>query len=500
MMYRFMPTLLLMMWFSVSSQAQVDQSKDQQGTHEKLPIPLQAPEPTPSALPTSREEIKLSYAKLVKDVAPAVVNIFASSVTKTQTNSPLYEDPFFKQFFGEDFFSDSSPMRIQRSLGSGVIVRNDGIIITSYHVIQNAKEIKVVLSDGRELEAEVVATEPRTDLAALRLKNPPVNLPFLKFKDVDDIEVGDLVLAIGNPFGIGQTVTSGIVSALARTQIGVSDFSSFIQTDAAINPGNSGGALVTMDGRLAGINTAILSKSGGSIGIGFAIPSNLIIPLIESLSYGGKIMRPWVGARVKSVTQDVAKTYKLDLPIGVVVTGIYPGSPAEKAGLELNDLILSFDGKEIRNEAGFLFRIASRKLTDKIELQIVKPSGEHISKTVQLEAPPEGSGIKPVVLRGRHPLEGATVADLTPALATNLGVDFMEKGIIVLAIEPGSPARRIGILPGDIIYSVNDQPIETVDALANWLTRARGNLQGTDRISWKIEIKRGGKSYTIVLQ
>ncbi len=452
------------------------------------------------AIPGSREEVHLSYAKVVKQVAPAVVNIFANSAVKSQGTSPLTEDPFFRQFFGEDFFSGNSPMRIQKSLGSGVIIRGDGLIVTSFHVIQNAKEIKVVLSDGRELEAEVVAKEPRTDLAVLKLKNPPAQLPFLKFKDVDEIEVGDLVLAIGNPFGIGQTVTSGIVSAMARTQIGVSDFRSFIQTDAAINPGNSGGALVTMDGKLAGINTAILSKSGGSIGIGFAIPTNLVLPLIDSLNSGGQVLRPWAGARVASVTPEIAKAYNLEIPVGVVVTGVYPGSPAEKAGLKLEDLILSADGKEIRNEAGFLFRIASRKVKDKIELQIVKKNGEREVKTVQLEAPSDGAGNNPVLLRGRQPLEGATVADLSPGLATNLGVDFMEKGVIVLSIEANSAARRIGILPGDIITGVNEQAVENVEGLANRLTRARGNLQGPERISWKIEIRRGGKSYTIVLQ
>lgn len=453
-----------------------------------------------TTVPTSRAEVQLSYSKVVKEVAPAVVNIFADRVVKSQGSSPLLEDPFFRQFFGDEFFSGSSPMRIQRALGSGVIVREDGVIVTNYHVIENAKDIKIVLSDGRELAADVVAKEPRTDLAALKLRDVPANLPYLTLKDVDDIEVGDLVLAIGNPFGIGQTVTGGIVSALARSQIGVSDFRSFIQTDAAINPGNSGGALVTMDGKLAGINTAILSKSGGSVGIGFAIPSNLIIPLIDSLNYGGKIIRPWVGARVKNVSQELAKEYQLDRPVGVIVTGVHPDSPAAKAGLQNDDLIIAFDGKEIKNEAGYLFRIASRKLGDKIEIQIVKKGGEKETKSLTLAAPSEGTDAKAIVMRGRHPLEGAVVADLTPALATNLGVDFMDKGVIVLSIEQASAARRIGVLPGDMIKSINGQTIDTVETLANRLTRSRGNMQGGERISWKIEIQRAGKIYTIVLQ
>lgn len=450
-------------------------------------------------VPQSREQINFSFAKVAKEAAPAVVNIFASRNIKQQA-SPLMEDPFFRQFFGEDFFSGASPTRIQRSLGSGVIIRPDGLVVTNFHVVQNADEIKVGLSDGRELEAEIVAKEPRTDLVVLKIKDAPKDLPFLEVKDVDDVEVGDLVLAIGNPFGIGQTVTSGIVSALARTQLGVSDFRSFIQTDAAINPGNSGGALVTMDGKLAGINTAILSKSGGSVGIGFAIPSTLIKPLVDSLKYGGKVMRPWTGARVKNVTMDVAKTYNLDRPLGVVVTGVYPESPAAKAGIELNDLILSFDGKELANEAAFKFRTASHELTDKVDLEIIKPGGERVTKTVQLEAPPDGSASKSIVLRGRHPLEGAQVVDLSPALATNLGVDFMEKGVLVSSVESNSSARRIGLLPGDIVTSINGQAVESVDGLASKITRGRSNFQGSERIGWKIEIKRGGKSYTIVLQ
>jgi Do/DeqQ family serine protease len=493
--YRFLSILILgLSTISVSIAQEETHHENSESTHH------QDADHAKTVVPTSQEEIKLSYAKIVKRVAPAVVNIFAEQAVKSQGSSPLMEDPFFRQFFGDEFFSGSSPTRLQRSLGSGVIIRGDGLIVTSFHVIQNAKQIKVVLSDGRELEADLVAKEPRTDLAVLKLRTTPANLPFLPLKDVDDIEVGDLVLAIGNPFGIGQTVTSGIVSAVARTQIGVSDFRSFIQTDAAINPGNSGGALVSMDGKLAGINTAILSKSGGSIGIGFAIPSNLIIPLVDSLEHGGKVMRPWSGARVKSITQDVAKTYNLDRPVGVIVTGVYPGSPAEKAGLLVNDLILDFDGKEISNEAGFAFRIASRKLTDRVELQVLKPGGDRSTKTLQLEAPPEGDGTKSVVLRGRHPLEGAQVVDLSPSVATSLGVDFMEQGVMVLSLEPNSAARKIGVLPGDIIKSVNEQPVETVDGLASRITRAKSNWQGTERISWKIEIKRGGKSYMIVLQ
>lgn len=453
-----------------------------------------------SKVPESREEIQLSYSKLVKKVGPAVVNIFASREVKSQGDSPLLQDPFFREFFGDDFFSSNSPMQIQRSLGSGVIVRSDGIIVTNYHVIKNAKEIKVVLSDGRQMDAVVLAKDPRTDLAVLKLKDAPSDLPFLELKNVDDVNVGDLVLAIGNPFGLGQTVTSGIVSAMAQTQIGVSDFRSFIQTDAPINPGNSGGALVSMDGKLAGINTAILSKSGGSVGIGFAIPSNLITPLIESLKYGGKIVRPWVGANVQTATLEQAKSYGLDRPQGVIVIGVYPGSPSEKAGLKPDDLIFAFDGKEIRDEAAFLFRISSQKLNDWVELTIIDLAGQRRMVRVQLEAPKEAENPRTTTLTGRHPLEGATVSNISPALATNLGEDFLEKGVVVLSVAPHSASKKVGLLPGDIIQSLNEQAVTSVDALVNRLTKSRGGMQGAGRVSWKIGIKRAGKSYTLVLQ
>ncbi|MBP6986160.1 MAG: Do family serine endopeptidase [Alphaproteobacteria bacterium] len=451
-------------------------------------------------LPASREEVQLSYAKLVKKVGPAVVNIFASRQVQSTGESPLMQDPFFRDFFGEDFFSSNSPTQIQRSLGSGVIVRSDGIIVTNYHVIRHAEDIRVVLSDGREMDAVVLVKDPRTDLAVLKLDGNHKDLPFMSLKDVDEIQVGDLVLAIGNPFGLGQTVTTGIVSALAQTQIGVSDFRSFIQTDAAINPGNSGGALVAMDGKLAGINTAILSKSGGSVGIGFAIPSNLIIPLLESLKYNGKIVRPWMGLNVKTAELAEVNTYGLESPKGVIVMNVYPDSPAAKAGLKKNDLILAYDGKELRNEAAFLFRIASQKVTDKVELTVLEVGGQKKTLAVQLEAPTGEDDIKPVVLTGRHPLEGASVANLTPALASDLGEDYMDLGVVILSVATGRAAKKVGLLPGDIIQSLNDQPIKSVEGLVDRLSKSRGGIVGKERVSWKIEIKRAGKKYTIVLQ
>src|SRR5215469_265713 len=279
--------------------------------------------------PRSREAIRLSFAPIVKQAAPAVVNVFSRRVVRTSA-SPFADDPFFRRFFGDRSPFGIPQERVQNSLGSGVVIDPDGIIVTNHHVIQEGQEITVVLSDRREFEAKVLRSDERTDLAVLKIDPKGERLPTLEIGDSDALQVGDLVLAIGNPFGVGQTVTSGIVSAVARTNIGISDYRFFIQTDAAINPGNSGGALVSMDGRLVGINTAIFARDGGgSIGIGFAIPANMVRSVIANLN-GDKIVRPWFGASGQNVTADIANSLGLPHPTGVLLADVYPGSPAER--------------------------------------------------------------------------------------------------------------------------------------------------------------------------
>src|SRR5579883_1684512 len=299
-------------------------------------------------VPKSREAIRLSFAPIVKQAAPAVVNVFSRRVVRTSA-SPFADDPFFRRFFG-----DRSPFgipqdRVQNSLGSGVIVDPDGLIVTNHHVIQDAQEITVVLPDRREFEAKVLRSDERTDLAVLKVDPKGERLPTLPIGDSDSLQVGDLVLAIGNPFGVGQTVTSGIVSGLARTAVGIGDFRSFIQTDAAINPGNSGGALIDLDGRLVGINTAIFSRSGGSIGIGFAIPTNMVRIVLQAASNGGRIVRPWLGASGQGVTADLAASLGLPRPEGVLLKEVVPGSPAAQAGLRVGDVVLAIEGHEIED-------------------------------------------------------------------------------------------------------------------------------------------------------
>ncbi|HKF70352.1 MAG TPA: trypsin-like peptidase domain-containing protein, partial [Stellaceae bacterium] len=290
--------------------------------------------------PRSREAIRLSFAPIVKQAAPAVVNVFSRRVVRTSA-SPFADDPFFRRFFGNRSPFGLPQERVQNSLGSGVIIDPDGLIVTNHHVIQEAQEITVVLSDRREFEAKVLRSDERTDLAVLKIDQKGERLPTLELGDSDALQVGDLVLAIGNPFGVGQTVTSGIVSGLARTAIGISDFRSFIQTDAAINPGNSGGALVDVDGKLVGINTAIYSRSGGSIGIGFAIPTSMVRAVVEGAKTGKLIARAWLGATGQPVTAEIAQAAGLDRPRGALVKEVVAESPAAQAGIRPGDVIVA---------------------------------------------------------------------------------------------------------------------------------------------------------------
>src|SRR5512132_3824422 len=292
-------------------------------------------------VPSTGAELRLSYAPIVQRAQPAVVNVYAAKTV--QNRNPLLDDPLFRRFFG---VPGQQPEQMQRSLGSGVMVDPTGLVVTNNHVIEGADQVKISLADKREVEAEIVLKDSRTDLAVLRVKDGREKFATLDFANSDELLVGDVVLAIGNPFGVGQTVTHGIVSALARPQVGITDYQFFIQTDAAINPGNSGGALVDMTGKLAGINTAIFSRSGGSQGIGFAIPANRVRVVVASAKSGGKaVKRPWLGARLQAVTPEIAETLGLRLPSGALVANVVPNRPAARAGLKLSDLIVAIDGQ-----------------------------------------------------------------------------------------------------------------------------------------------------------
>src|SRR5438477_12283990 len=319
-------------------------------------------------VPSSPNQLKLSFAPIVQRTTVAVVNVYAAKIV--QNANPLLNDPIFRRFFGLQ--GNQAPEQMQRSLGSGVMVDPSGLVVTNYHVIDGADEVKVSLADKREFEADIMLKDSRSDLAVLRLKDTKEKFATLDFANSDELLVGDVVLAIGNPFGVGQTVTHGIISALARTQVGITDYQFFIQTDAAINPGNSGGALVDMTGKLAGINTAIFSRSGGSQGIGFAIPANMVRVVVASAKGGGKAAkRPWLGARRQAVTPEIAETLGLRLPSGALVANVTPNGPAAKAGLKLSDLIVGIDGQIIDDPNAFDYRFATRPLggTSQIDVQ-----------------------------------------------------------------------------------------------------------------------------------
>jgi len=449
-----------------------------------LSLVLSGPARSETIVPGSQAQIQLSFAPVVRDVAPAVVNVYSKRVVQERPASPLFNDPFFRQFFGDRFSFGMPQERVQQSLGSGVIVGSEGIIVTNNHVIADGDTFTVALSDRREYEAELILADERTDLAVLRINYEGPPLPALSFRDSDTLEVGDLVLAIGNPFGVGQTVTSGIVSALARTQVGATDYQFFIQTDAAINPGNSGGALVTMDGKLVGINTAIFSRSGGSVGIGFAIPSNMVAAVVKSAVGGVEIERPWLGASLQAVTSDLAESLGLDRPGGALIQRTYPGGPADRAGLRTGDVIFEVESREVMDPQAVRYRLATKGLGGKVSVGYRRDGSVGVA-SVALESAPEDPPRQMVDLSGRHPFSGATVGNLSPAFADELRLDPFLTGVVVLRIQRGSAAHRLRIQPGDIIRAIGVDEVDDVDRLQS-LTSGR-------RPEWEFTIERRGE-------
>lgn len=444
-------------------------------------------------VPSSRSDMQLSFAPLVKNAAPAVVNIFTSKTVRTRSISPLFNDPFFRRFFG-NAFPTQKKRKVQNSLGSGVIVGSDGIVVTNHHVIEGADDIKVVLNDRREFEATLLGSDERTDLAILKVETKGVKLPVLAFGNSDDLEVGDLVLAIGNPFGVGQTVTSGIVSALARTQVGITDYSFFIQTDAAINPGNSGGALVDMNGNLIGVNSAIYSKGGGSNGIGFAIPANMVRSVLSGVSEGGRLVRPWLGASGEVVTSDIADSLNMARPTGVLINEVYPKGPADMAGLKRGDVILTMDGYEINDPQALRFRLATLELAQTSMFDILR-RGKEIKLVFEALPAPETPKRHETVLKGRNPFEGAVVVNMSPALNDELGWDMMTSGLAISKIRRGSTANRLRFKPGDRILGVNGLVTKSVKDLERVLKTIEGR-QG----DWAVDIMRNGKKIELAFR
>jgi Do/DeqQ family serine protease len=437
--------------------------------------------PTPGAriVPADAAAMRISFAPVVRKAAPAVVNVFSRRMVRAQV------DPFWGMFMGGGIPRN----RLEQSLGSGSIVRSDGVVLTNHHVIDGAQEIMVVTADRREWPATVLLDDPRADLAVLQIDTKGERLPSIAIDTDEDVQIGDLVLAIGDPFGVGQTVTNGIVSALARSDVGVSDFSFFIQTDAAINPGNSGGPLVDMNGDLIGVNTAILSQSGGSSGIGFAIPATLAKQVVTTALGGGhSVVRPWLGAKTQPLTGDIAKSLGLDAPQGVLVADIWPGGPADRAGVVSGDVIVSVDGQAVNDPTAVSYRIATQPPGASISLVVRKAGGAERTLSLRLEPPPSEPARDERVLDGRNPLNGATVINLSPAAATDLGLDpFAGQGVAVTAIS-GGYAANLGLQPGDFIREVNGVRITTTAQLAQVLAAQVS--------AWTIVIERGAQTIT----
>ncbi len=424
----------------------------------------------PRQAPRDAGAMKSSFAPVVREAAPAVVNISARGVQQVR-------DPFW----------GLPGQRQTGSIGSGVIVRADGVVVTNNHVIENMQQIRVTLNDRREYAARVLLADSRSDIAVLQLEGVEGALPVLRIDDQEEQQIGDLVLAIGNPFGVGQTVTTGIISALNRTETGISDSGSFIQTDAAINPGNSGGALVDMDGDLIGINTAIFSRTGSSTGVGFAVPATMVKRVVDSAIGGAKaVVRPWLGVKGDTVSADIARSLGLSRPQGLIITEVYPQGPGARAGLQEGDVITAVDGAEINDQGGLNFRVGTKSPNDTVAVTILRDGrtqtvNARVSTLPGEAEPGQGATV------GQGALAGLQGVALNPALADRLGGDPFTSGVVVTGLQRNSIPARIGLRPNDLIVQVDGRPATSVAALGRAqrgteLTIVRGGRKLTGRL------------------
>jgi serine protease Do len=414
-----------------------------------------------------------NFPAVVQRVMPAVVNISTTRVVTSGSEvSPLMQDPFFRHFFGDQFPQGPQKHR-ESALGSGVIVDSNGYIITNNHVVAKADEIKVLLGDGRKFKGKVVGTDPKTDIAVVKIKAK--NLPTVPWGDSDKIQVGGYVLAIGNPFGLNQTVTMGIISAKGRANVGIADYEDFIQTDAAINPGNSGGALVNARGQLIGINTAIFSRSGGYMGIGFAVPSNMARSVMKSLIKNGKVVRGWLGVSIQGVTPELAKQFGVPKAEGALVSEVMDGTPAAKAGIKSGDVIVRFDGKAIDNPTTLRNIVAGTEIGKTVKIKVIRKHKTRTLKAKIVEQPKNiekgpqdestGGGGEGTAL------EGVEIRSLTPQIANQLGIPPTTAGVVVSRVDVGSQAEEAGLRAGDVILEINQVRITSVSEFRHQANR-----------------------------
>jgi Do/DeqQ family serine protease len=456
------------------------QAQDPQDTH---PTPALLAEPT-RHVPGDVVAMRSSFAPVVKRAAPAVVNVYSRRVVTERVN------PFFAQFGAG--VPGMTRERTLQSLGSGVVVRADGVIVTNNHVVDGGQEFMVVLSDRREFPAKLLLADPRTDLAVLKIEVGNERLPVLAIDDRTDQQVGDLVLALGNPFGVGQTVTNGIISALNRSaDPSGGQGSTYIQTDAAINPGNSGGALVDMDGNLIGINSFIVSGSGSSSGVGFAIPAAMVRRVVETAAGGAHtLVRPWLGAKTDPVTGDIAKSLGLGAPVGALVSDIYPSGPGARAGVRIGDVIVGLDGAAVSDPANLNYLVATKRPGEDAKVELLR-DGKRLVVDARVEPPPATPAKDEQLLAGDTPLAGVTVVNLSPAVADEVGADPFLKGggVLISNVAARGYAAAAGFRPGDIVRDVNGQDVGSVSQLRQLLSAGAKGM-------WSVTIQRGAQVIT----
>jgi serine protease Do len=433
---------------------------------EPIPNPIVRPVATAPQVPMAGGSGK-NFVDIAKSVKPAVVNIAATRSGKSGENphgAPL-DDPFFRKFFGDEFFKRDrdAPQREpkERGQGSGVIVEANGLIVTNNHVVNKADDIRVFLPDKREFKGKLIGTDAKTDIAIVKIE--ATGLPTIPWADSDQLEVGEYVLAVGSPFGLTQTVTMGIVSAVGRASMGIAEYEDFIQTDAAINPGNSGGALVNVRGELVGINTAIFSQSGGNMGIGFAVPSNLSRAIMEQLVRSGKVVRGWLGVAIQDLTPELATQFGITETKGVLVSDVMEDSPAKKAGFERADVIVEYDGKSMDSPTHLRNAVAQTPIGKKVSVKLIR---DKKSKTIEvaiveqpksLGQPSAEESRESVVPTGL--LSDLEVHELNEELTTRYGLKATERGVVVVRVKPGSTAEEMGVREGDVILEVNRKAV-----------------------------------------
>ncbi len=423
-------------------------------------------------------------ADVAAKVIPSVVNI--SSMKTVAQQSPFFSDPFFREFFGGGVPRE----RVQRALGSGVILSSDGYIVTNNHVVGGADKVEVRLSDARVFQATIVGTDPKSDVAIIKINK--TGLPSIKIGDSTRLRIGDFVLAVGNPFGLEQTVTMGIISALGRSGLGITDYENFIQTDAAINPGNSGGALVNMRGELIGINTAILSRTGGNVGIGFAIPVNLAISIKQSIDKYGKVVRGWLGVTVQEITPELAGSLGLTSVKGALINEVMKGSPSEKAGIKRGDVIVAIDGQPVNNSASMRFLISEVMPGATVKVKVIRDGKDKVIPVVIGDLAKAQVPEHQVLIKDNKFLEGATVADLTPAIRETMEIDAKIQGVMVIDVANNSAAARTGLKPGDVILSINSRNTRNLKELEQVVDAVKS-------IKMSISLYREGMAMTMTI-